>query len=109
MQISINNVGPIRNAVVELHPLTVFIGPNNAGKSVVATSIYAAMSRVGVGEVGFFGGIHDFYRDMDPQLAAEAEAYLSDAIGSKRYPAIEDLPEYLSKIFQESLDSAVQS
>ena len=39
--IEIENFGPIAEANVEMRPLTVFIGPNNAGKSYSAILIYA--------------------------------------------------------------------
>ncbi len=37
----ITNLGPLRKATIVLRPLSVFIGPNNAGKSYVATIIHA--------------------------------------------------------------------
>jgi len=37
----VNDVGPIARARLPLRPLTVVIGPNNAGKSVLATLIYS--------------------------------------------------------------------
>ena len=37
MKIKIRNLGPIRDeAVFELKPLTIFIGPNNSGKTWLA-------------------------------------------------------------------------
>ena len=41
LQISVENFGPIREGTVEFKPLTVFIGPNNSGKSYMATLMYA--------------------------------------------------------------------
>lgn len=40
--IQMRNFGPIERAHIELRPLTMFIGPNNAGKSVAAMLVYAA-------------------------------------------------------------------
>jgi predicted ATPase len=37
----IKNFGPIGKAEINMKKLTVFIGPNNAGKSYVATLFYA--------------------------------------------------------------------
>ena len=42
--IDINNLGPIRLSSAELSRLTVLVGPNNSGKSVLATVAYAALS-----------------------------------------------------------------
>ena len=39
---SVRNLGPIREATVQLHPLTILIGRNNTGKTYMAKSIYAA-------------------------------------------------------------------
>lgn len=47
MKISVTNIGPVRKAEIELAPLTVFIGPNNTGKSLVATVLYSAFSQTG--------------------------------------------------------------
>ena len=40
-QIRLKNFGPIKDGTINVKPLTIFIGPNNAGKSYVATLIYA--------------------------------------------------------------------
>lgn len=45
MKIAISNLGPVREADIELKPLTIFVGPNNSGKSFIATVLYAALSR----------------------------------------------------------------
>jgi len=39
--ISISNLGRVKNADIELKPLTVFIGPNNTGKTWSAYLVYA--------------------------------------------------------------------
>ena len=41
LTVSVENFGPIREGTVELRPLTVFVGPNNTGKSYMAMLIYA--------------------------------------------------------------------
>ena len=41
-KISVENFGPIRNGTVEIKPLTVFVGPNNSGKSYMAAAVYDA-------------------------------------------------------------------
>ena len=45
MKIFISNLGPVREADIELTPLTIFVGPNNSGKSFIATILHAALSR----------------------------------------------------------------
>ena len=41
IELEVKNLGPIAEAKIDLRPLTVFIGPNNTGKSYLATLIYA--------------------------------------------------------------------
>ena len=38
----VRNLGPIREATVRIHPLTILIGRNNTGKTYMAKAIYAA-------------------------------------------------------------------
>lgn len=57
LRIEIENFGPIASGSFELRPLTLFIGPNNTGKSYAATlahSIVQAMPAGGVPGVLFF-------------------------------------------------------
>ena len=41
LQLEVSNFGPIREARIDLRPLTVFVGPSNTGKSWLAILIYA--------------------------------------------------------------------
>ena len=41
VEISVKNFGPIADATINLHPLTVFVGPSNTGKTNFSTLIYA--------------------------------------------------------------------
>ena len=43
LQVSVKDYGPIIEGTVELTPLTVFVGPSNAGKSYMATLVYSIM------------------------------------------------------------------
>ena len=52
LKLAVKNFGPIREGEVEFRPLTVFIGPNNSGKSYMATLLYALL-RVLRGDTGF--------------------------------------------------------
>jgi len=46
LKLTLENFGPLRKAEVELKPMTIFIGPNNSGKSYTATMIYALLRSV---------------------------------------------------------------
>ena len=61
-RIEVKDFGPIAQGAVDLKPLTVFIGPNNSGKSYMALLVYA-LSRV--------GAVYDTY-DI-PDLAGEGK------------------------------------
>ena len=39
--VAVKNFGPIAEALVDIRPLTVFVGPSNTGKSYLATLVYA--------------------------------------------------------------------
>ena len=41
VEIAVKNFGPIAEATINLHPLTVFVGPSNTGKTYFSTLIYA--------------------------------------------------------------------
>ncbi len=41
LTLDVRHFGPIEQATFELKPLTLFVGPNNAGKSYLATLVYA--------------------------------------------------------------------
>ena len=45
--ISIRDLGPIGQADLDLKPLTIFVGPNNSGKSYVALTIYSLVRAIG--------------------------------------------------------------
>lgn len=44
LDLTIKNFGPIENASISLKPLTIFIGPNNSGKSYAAILIHSIIS-----------------------------------------------------------------
>ncbi len=46
LKISMSNLGPIKEAEIELRPLTIFIGPNNTGKTWAAYSVAAAFELI---------------------------------------------------------------
>ncbi|HUT04411.1 MAG TPA: AAA family ATPase [bacterium] len=41
LKLTLENFGPLRKAEIDLKPLTIFIGPNNSGKTYVATMFYS--------------------------------------------------------------------
>src|SRR4051812_13675340 len=43
LTIDVRDLGPLRQATIDLHPLTVLIGPNNTGKSFLALLTHASL------------------------------------------------------------------
>ena len=44
LTLHIKNFGPVSNAIISLKPLTIFIGPNNSGKSYAAMLVHSIVS-----------------------------------------------------------------
>ena len=44
MKVSLKNLGPVKTASINISPLTIFVGPNNAGKSFTASIIYTSLA-----------------------------------------------------------------
>ena len=44
MSVSVENFGPVSSGAVDLRPLTIFIGPNNSGKSYMSMLIHSILS-----------------------------------------------------------------
>jgi predicted ATPase len=47
LTLSVKNFGPIREGTLDLKPLTIIIGPNNSGKSYLASLLYAVSNPFG--------------------------------------------------------------
>ena len=78
VSVAVKDFGPIVEGAVEIKPLTVFIGPNNSGKSHLATLVYALMQggtprnftdSLGYHTAGLFYNLY-FKRQMDESDSA---------------------------------------
>jgi predicted ATPase len=101
------NLGPVRSARVQGRPLTVFVGPNNSGKSVIATAIYAALSApTGMNELG----LPLLSNSTAPIDRAQADAFqdeLVDLLASPEPPSSTQLSAGLLNYVAQSLDSGL--
>lgn len=43
MEVQIKNLGPVKDAQITLKPLTIFVGPNNSGKTYIAYLLYGIL------------------------------------------------------------------
>ena len=58
MKLHVKNFGPIREAEVELKPLTVFVGPSNTGKSYLAMLLYSLAKTLSARQERVLQAIH---------------------------------------------------
>ena len=95
--VKVKDFGPISQASVELKPLTVFIGPNNSGKSYMALVIYC-LSRTLSSELPF-GGIWSILR-RSPHGSLISRELLRKARDElrKAWPSVRSLPQQPIKV-----------
>ena len=72
IELEVKNFGPIAEAKIDLRPLTVFVGPNNTGKSYLATLIYAL-------HAAFVNQYQDDYEQPLSQISGSLEASVDDS------------------------------
>jgi hypothetical protein len=120
MRFEISNVGPLRHAAVELRPLTILIGPNNTGKSFLATVIYSALSRSGsasgwslawpVRSVSFLArAAARAATPLEERDSAELHDWLAEALDTGKPPAYEDVPQPVRSYLATSLPEALRA
>ncbi|MET8974731.1 AAA family ATPase [Streptomyces sp. NPDC004539] len=103
MQLTMGNIGPIRTATVDLHPLNVLIGPNNSGKSIFATGMYAAWSRAAADYAVRRVRLGKHFSKIPDERAYEASAYVFEMLEEGRTPQVEEIPDVIKDIFTELL------
>jgi predicted ATPase len=100
-----HDFGTIDHAEIELAQLTVFTGPNNAGKSTLATLAYAATHEAPSGRSLLSLYWHRFDKRMLKKALADFTAYLSDestAAGETTFP--DSVVTLFAKAQQKSLE-----
>ena len=106
VEISVKNFGPIADATINLHPLTVFVGPSNTGKTYFSTLIYALH--------GIFNGFSRLpgrSRQMGPfglyeslrRINADISAVLEKLNTSSRSLRFSDLPQEICDMLQSEI------
>ena len=93
---------------MSLEPLTVLVGPNNSGKSIVLAILYAGLS-------GFGGFLPiDMVRSSNqpglaPDDTGDLLVALTELLGSPRRPALNDIPREVRSVLQERLSISLQA
>jgi hypothetical protein len=82
LRIEIENLGPIASGSFELHPFTLFIGPNNTGKSYAATLAHSILSIV---RTMFGKDMRGFVFRMEKKKAQPLIQALADWLFSSEY------------------------
>lgn len=89
-KIHIENLGPIREGTFELRPLTIFIGPNNSGKTYAATAAYALVNGLRI----------------DPHLSLDEFSPSDDGVSALQQVLVGQLLRSISNAFAvQDLDS----
>src|SRR5262249_6970299 len=101
-------MGPLRHASIDLRPLTVFIGPNNSGKSFAATVIYSALSHSTTSPIRFALDVLRFMPSLGKAESSELQALANEVLTVGRPPAYEDLPQLLSNQLSSLLSHSVR-
>ena len=76
-ELTVTNFGPIQQADIKLHPLSVFIGPSNTGKSYLAILIYA---------------LHRYFGNYAPSFLSAPQ----DSITQDTLPDLRDLQNVMN-------------
>ena len=126
ISVTVKDFGPIIEGTVELKPLTVFIGPNNSGKSYMATLVYALLLQVNTtrdlysipheGAIGRSSPVfYDWLKrtqtdDIEDELIDEVDAWiakrLAEGLDFSNIP-VTDLPEKLIQPMQNVSEVAL--
>jgi predicted ATPase len=100
LKISVTNIGPIRKADIEIAPLTVFIGPNNTGKSILATVAYSALGQ----NIGKF--LYEIAREVQGTFPQAFDGFFSGIPEKKPIP-LSELPEEISEYIKRTSERAL--
>ncbi len=91
IRVSVRNFGPIVEGAVALKPLTIFVGPSNAGKSYMAMLVYSLLQSLAPFPVSRYGGLlrHEYFGPgryfrrgllLDPEDGSLTPQGISDAL-----------------------------
>lgn len=118
VRVEVENFGPIRQGAVTLKPLTVFIGPNNSGKSYMAMLVHALhQAHAPLGGMGSGvlssgpppGGWRPEYRAMLESIAADLSATDEAAIVTLPPALVAEAAHLLMlEVYGDGLDDALE-
>src|SRR3990167_1898741 len=112
LSLQVKDFGPISEGDVQLKPLTVFIGPNNSGKSYLAILAYALLHSTCT-EHGFYGyskqhAEYVFLRYKSSRAPALLRKYASFEIQEESFTSLEKwFEQHIEQISQGKLEVKV--
>ena len=83
VKLDIRNFGPISKGTIHLKPLTIFIGPNNSGKTYASTLIYSILSPQR--PHGYFGVQKSNARNMSKKILKSQESFVVNNTIMRQY------------------------
>jgi predicted ATPase len=109
LKIRIRNMGPVKTAEIDLKPLVIFIGPNNAGKSFVATLLYASLSQTGVAsslQVARTMRRASWDEELD-ESGADILSFIASAVESEGHDTYRQMPDSARSFFAARLNDSL--
>ncbi|MDP2936542.1 MAG: hypothetical protein Q8O86_08635, partial [Dehalococcoidia bacterium] len=111
IQLGVSQFGPIINGNVVLRPFNVFVGPNNAGKSYMATLIYAifhSLQRVNIifPPIGRTGRFYPLYRQVHFYSDIDWEPGIYPMVNKKNAQSIKAWIQSIAETKQEKVTLA---
>jgi hypothetical protein len=104
--IKVQDFGPIGEGTVTLRPLTVLVGPNNAGKSYLALLTYALSGPFGRLPASYRRGAY-WYRhfpiEPGPALSEKSKQWLKEQIKDKRSLRVEEFPAEIKEAMHAAI------
>lgn len=118
-KLSVENFGPVRSGEVELKPLTIFIGPNNSGKSYMALLAYALYQALAVRPMGPFfpASPSSSYRGFAPlgrgfnitEQSKTSERWLREHCADKDQVLFDELPEEMREALSKEVEGVLSA
>ena len=115
MRVKIKNMGPVKSAEVDLKRLVLFVGPNNTGKSFIATVLYAALSQTGVASSQqavrairrvSWDHVLDTFGDED--VTADFYSFVETAIKAEGRDSYSKMPEHVGELLKKLIDDSLR-
>lgn len=100
MRFSVRNLGSVRRADIEVKPLTIFVGPNNAGKTWLAYTLAGLLGEYGQAQYTRFLITSNSIQETYPQLDSAIRQFLEE--GSATINIVEFAEQYADIYFKRS-------